>query len=111
MRVLPVIFVTVVVVGGCAQGLSRIGVNSTKPASTVANCIGERWSRQYPNVSIVGRARSLNVSANVGIETPMLMHAEVLPTAFGSWVSLSTPHHEIILRGHPVISVALACAQ
>jgi hypothetical protein len=83
--------------------------HSSKPAHNVANCIGDQWNRQYPNVSVVAYGTGLQVRTNAG--PGLLMQAEVLPTVYGSWVSLSTYHHEMIVRGHPVIRVALACAE
>ena len=109
MRALPVVFAIVLVASGCAPGKSRIGVNSNKPVPVVANCIAEQWSRHYPNVTLVEYGHTPDLRANVGAVG--LMHARVYPTVYGSWVSLSTYHHEMLVRGHPVISGALACAQ
>jgi hypothetical protein len=109
MRALPVIFAMVLVVSGCAAGKSRIGVNSNRPVPVVAACIAEQWSRQYPDVRLVEYGRAPDHGAHVGAVG--LMEAKVYPTVYGSWVSLSTHHHEMLVRGHPVISSALACAQ
>jgi hypothetical protein len=109
MRAWPVIFAIVLVASGCAPGKSRIGINSNKPVPVVASCIAEQWSRQYPNVRLAEYGRAPNLRANVGAVG--LMDAQVYPTVYGSWVSLSTYHHEMLVRGHPVISGALACAQ
>lgn len=108
MRALPVIFVMGLAVSGCAPGMSRIGVNSNQPAPVVADCIAERWSGHYADVKVVAYGHAPKVRADVGAFG--LMRAEVYPTVYGSWVSLSTYHHELLVRGHPVISSALACA-
>ena len=109
MRALPVIFAIVLVASGCAPGKSRIGVNSNKPVPVVAACIAEQWSRQYPDVRLFEYGRAPDLRANVGAVG--LMEAQVYPTVYGSWVSLSTYHQEMLVRGHPVITGALACAQ
>lgn len=109
MRALPVILVMGLAVSGCGPGMSRIGVNSSQPAPVVADCIAERWIGYYPDVKVVAYGNAPHVRADVG--SAGLMKAEVYPTVYGSWVSLSTYHHEMLVRGHPVISGALDCAR
>jgi hypothetical protein len=109
MRALPVILVAVMALSGCALSKSRISVNSARPAPTVATCIQEQWNRQYPHVRIVGVMHALHVRAGVSGQT--LAQAEVYPTVFGSWVSVSTYHREMVVRSHPLIRAALACAE
>ena len=109
MRALPVVFAIVVAASGCAPGKSRIGVNSNKPVPVVATCIAEQWRHQYPEVTLVEYGLAPDLRADVGAVG--LMEAQVYPTVYGSWVSLSTYHQEMLVRGHPVITGALTCAQ
>lgn len=108
MRAMPLALVAVLAVSGCAPWQSYIAISSDKPVAIVAGCIAEQWNRQYPQVSSVAYGDSVAVRAHVGPAT--LMDASVRPSVYGSHVRLSTYHHEMLSRGHPIISSAVACA-
>jgi hypothetical protein len=108
MRALPAVLVAVLALGGCASKWSRVEISSPKPVSIVANCISQQWSAHYSDVSVVAYATGMTVRANFG--TAMPIQADVLWTAFGSRVRFSTAHHELVLREHPAVRTARACA-
>ncbi len=108
MRATPLALVAVLAASGCAPWMSHIAISSNKPVATVASCIGEQWNRQYPQVSSVTYGSNVTVRAHAG--PAGLMEATVWPSVYGSKVRLSTYHHEMLSRGHPVIDSAIACA-
>jgi hypothetical protein len=111
MRATSLSLVGVLFASGCAPWsmthapwMSHIAISSNKPVATVASCIGGQWNRHYPQVSTV------TYGSRVVVRAAGLIDAVVWPTVYGSTVRLSTFHHEMLERGHPVISSAIACA-